>query len=93
MPTLHGEVVTMGITESWVHPVDCQVLVTQHGKAVATGTVGSDDTFEIELPARVEGEIEVTIATQGVAPALVDVDRDGDDVGVTMIYNPGGAYY
>lgn len=83
----------MGITESWVHPVDCQVLVTKDGRALATGTVGPDDTFEIVLPAGTQGELEVTVATQGVAPALVDVDGDGDDVGVTMIYNPGGAYY
>lgn len=57
MPTLHGEIVTMGITESWVHPVDCQVLVTKDGRALATGTVGPDDTFEIVLPAGTHGEL------------------------------------
>lgn len=81
----------MGITESWVHPVDCQVLVNQHGRTLATGVVGPHDTFEIPLPAGTKGEVEVLVATQGVAPALVEVD--GDEVGVTMIFNPGGAYY
>lgn len=91
MAKLHGEIVKFGITESWVHPVDAQVVVTHRGHAVASGTVDQDDTFEIDLPDGIRGEVEVTVGTQGVAPALVEVD--GNDVGVTMIYNPGGAYY
>jgi hypothetical protein len=91
MPTLYGEIITMGITESWVHPVDCQVLVTQQGRVLANGTVAPDDTFEIELPTGTTGEVEVSVATQGVAPALVEID--GTDIGVTMVFSPGGAYY
>ncbi|MEM7322629.1 MAG: hypothetical protein AAF531_06055 [Actinomycetota bacterium] len=91
MATLYGEIVSLSITESWVHPVDRQVVVRQRGRTLATGTVSPDDTFEIELPAGTSGEIEITVGTQGVAPATVEVT--GTEVGVTMMYNPGGAYY
>ncbi|MEM7274845.1 MAG: hypothetical protein AAF547_17310 [Actinomycetota bacterium] len=91
MAMLRGEITKFGRTEEWVHAVGKTVVVQHRGQTIGAGVVDRDNRFEIELPSGIRGELEITVAAQGAAPSLVDAE--GDDLEVTVIYNPGGAYY
>lgn len=91
MATLSGELSQFYQAEQFVHPVGSQVIVTHEGKVVAVGEIDRNDTFTIELPEGLLGEIEIVVGTVGAAPTIVEVD--GSDLNVSLIYSPGGAYY
>ena len=85
MATLTGEVLRMNTFDSVYKATGATVMVVQDRKAVAHGTVGDDERFEIELPEDLRGEIEIRVDLHGAAP--VEATADGEDFEINVYYN------
>lgn len=85
MATLTGDILPLNRLDPMLHAVGSGVLVTHNGKPVGTGAVTEDDTFAVELPDELRGDLEITLALHNSAPTLVTTD--GGDLHVTVLYN------
>ncbi len=91
MAKLTGEIMQLARNELGEHAVGATVVVSHNGSVVASGQIDREDRFEIELPAGLVGELEVTVGTEGFAPSLVEAD--GQDLFITLMYNAGSNYF
>lgn len=89
--TIHGEVWMAIESEDWIHPVGAPVVVISDDKVVASAEVGAGNRFRLDVPAGTTGRAEVRLVLNGAAPLAVDLSEQ--DLHVTVVYNPGHAYF
>lgn len=87
---LDGEVMMMS-HNGLHHAVTAQVTAMQGRKVIGTSTVNEDNTFAMQIPQDVRGEIEVSLGLHGGSVSLVEAD--GSDLLVTVMYNPVNNYF
>ena len=85
MVMLTGDVVPTNKLDPMFHAVGKPVLVKQGKSLVGSGEVADDDTFAIELPDDLTGELEIELGMPNAAPCLVVAE--GNDMHVTVLYS------
>lgn len=88
--TLSGDVMMMS-HDGLHHPVAADVLALQGRRNIGMGKVGEDNTFSMQIPADVRGEIEVKIGLHGSSSSLVTAE--GEDLHAVVMYNPVNNFF
>lgn len=90
MPRISGEVVLLG-DEPFAHPVGAPVIAKQGSTPLGSTEVDEEHLFVIDIADDVRGEVVVELVLTGAAPATIEAD--GEDLEVTVVYNPNGKLY
>jgi len=85
MATLTGDIIPLNRLDPMFHAVGAMVVVKQGRKIVAKGEVTEDDSFSMELPEGLEGEIEIELVRVNAAPSIATAN--GNDLHVTLLYS------
>ena len=90
MIRLDGEIMMVS-HDALHHPVAALVTATLGRKIVGSTTVDENNSFAMEIPADLRGEIEVSLALHGGSTSLVTAD--GNDLHTVVIYNPVNNFF
>jgi len=85
MAILSGDILPLNQLDPMIHAVTATVLVKQGRKTVASGTVTDDNSFVIELPDGLVGDVEVSLGLHNAAPSIATLD--GTDLHITLLYS------
>lgn len=85
MAIVSGDILALNQLDTFVHAVGASVFVRLGGKVVGTGVVTDDDSFSIELPDDLRGEVEIVLGLHNAAPSLATLD--GSDLHITVLYS------
>lgn len=85
MATLGGDVLALNRLDTTMHAVGASVVVRLNGTTIGTGVVSDDDTFSIEIPHGIVGDVEVHLGVLNAAPTIASLD--GSDTHITLLYS------
>jgi len=78
MALISGEVVSLNSSDVMMHAVGQAVFVRHGDTTVGSGVVDDDNSFSIEVPDDIAGELEVHLGMFNAAPTCFDYE--GQDV-------------
>lgn len=85
MAYVSGDILPLNRLDPMMHAVGAVVSIRHDKKLIASGEVTDDDTFRIEIPDDLRGEIEISLGLHNAAPSLAQAE--GDDIHVTVLYS------
>lgn len=90
MATVRGRVIEVGTRDALFDPVNANVVILSGKTPVGIGTIDRDDTFSVEIPDDLTGELELTTSIHGAANILFDA---GSDAELLVMINRGGSNF